>query len=311
MPPAARATERDEALTLAGERRLVFLGTVAALLFAALYVVAVRSGWGQRLDGAALEGRTHRAPVLTATGHLLDTISVSSLVLLGGAVVAVAFARRRVHLAFTSAAVVVGAVATSELLKRVLLGRPDLDYTDTLRHKPTFPSGHTTVAMSLAVALVLVVPARSRPLTALVTVGYACMVGAGTVTAGWHRPSDVIGGMLVVLTWAAAATLVLLRQRGATPEREPALRVERLVDPVFAWTGAVLLGIGFVGFVIVFVALRQDRLAAVRLNGAYAAALAAIVGSALVLMAAFLTALRGTGLDRGGTVSASAVEQHP
>jgi hypothetical protein len=64
-----------------------------------------------------------------------------------------------------------------------------------------------------------------------------------------------------------------------------------------AWSGAVLLALGFAGFVIVYLAIRQDRLDAVRLDGAYAASLVAIVGVAFVLVAAFLAALRGVGLD--------------
>jgi hypothetical protein len=69
------------------------------------------------------------------------------------------------------------------------------------------------------------------------------------------------------------------------------------VSPTLAWTGAVLLALAFVGFAGVYLAIRQDRLDAVRLDGAYAASLVAIVGVGLVLVAAFLASLRGVGLD--------------
>jgi hypothetical protein len=151
--------------------------------------------------------------------------------------------------------------------------------------------------MSLGVAFVLVVPARVRATTAVFAVAYACLIGTGTVTAGWHRPSDVMGGFLVVAIWAALSTAGLIRWRGATAERESQHFGEPVVSPALAWAGAVLLALGFAGFVIVYLAIRQDRLDAVRLDGAYAASLVAIVGVAFVMVAAFLAALRGVGLD--------------
>lgn len=284
--------------TTADRRRdwLLALALLSAVLLVVLYVVAVRTAWGQRLDDASLDGRTARPVVLHATSRLLDTISLSSLALLGGAATAVAVARRRVHLALAAAVVVVGANVTSQILKHVVLGRPDLlGSPEPLG--PSFPSGHTTIAMSLALAFVLVVPARARAVTALCGLVYACLIGTGTVTAGWHRPSDVMGGFLVVMMWAGLTTATLLRSRGASPEREAAHLGEPVVSPTLAWTGAALLALAFSGFVVVYLAIRQDRLDAVRLDGAYAAALVAIVGVGLVLMAALLAALRGVGLD--------------
>ncbi len=273
------------------------LASVSAVLLVALYVVAVRTKWGQDLDDAALDGRTTRSVVIRATGRLLDTISITSLALLGGAATVIAVARGRIHLALTAAAVVVGAVVTTEILKLVVLGRPDLLGSNDPLPTPSFPSGHATVAMSLAVAFTLVVPARARGVIALGGVAYACLIGTGTVTAGWHRPSDVMGGFLVVMMWAGIAAASLIRWRGATPEREAEHLGEPDINPTMAWMGAVLLALGFVGFVIVYLAIRQDRLDAVRLDGAYAASLVAIVGVGLVLMSALLASLRGVGLD--------------
>jgi len=287
----------DAGLARRGREWLLALALVSAVLLMILYLVAVRTGWGQRLDNAALDGRTTRAVVLHATGRLLETISVTSLALLGGAAAAIAAARRRTHLALAAAGVVVGAIVTSEILKRVILGRPELSGSADPLPAPSFPSGHTTIAMSLAVAFVLVVPARARGVTALCGLAYACLIGMGTVTAGWHRPSDVMGGFLVVTLWAGLVTAALIRWRGAAPERESEHFGEPVVSPTLAWTGAVLLALAFVGFAGVYLAIRQDRLDAVRLDGAYAASLVAIVGVGLVLVAAFLASLRGVGLD--------------
>ncbi len=283
----------------ADQRRdwLLVLALASAFLLLALYVVAVRTRWGQDLDDAALDGRTDRTVVLRATGRLLETISVTSLALLGGAAAVIAMVRRRIYLAFAAAVVVGGSVVTSEILKRVVLSRPILLGGDDPLPIPSFPSGHATVAMSLAVAFALVVPARARGVTALCGLAYACLIGTGTVTAGWHRPSDVMGAYLVVTMWAGLVGAALIRWRGATLERESEHFGEPTVSPTLGWTGAGLLALGFVGFAIVYVAIRQDRLDAVRLSGAYFASLVGILGVGLVLMASLLAALKGVGLD--------------
>jgi membrane-associated phospholipid phosphatase len=274
---------------------LVAVAALAVVLLAVLYLVAVQTGWGQRLDIAALDGRTGRPVVLRATSRLLDTISITSLALLGGAALAIATARGRIHLAITAGVTVLGANVSTQVLKQVL-GRPGLVADDPLP-AASFPSGHTTVAMSLAVAFVLVVPPRLRTLTALLGLAYACLIGTGTVTAGWHRPSDVLGGFLVVTAWAGITTAALIRWRGATSAAGGSRSAEPRVSPALARVGAVLLALGFAGFVIVYVALRLDRLDAVRLDGAFAAAQIAIVGGGFLVMAALLAALRGVVLD--------------
>jgi len=271
------------------------LAVLCVLAFGVLYLVAVRTGWGQNLDNAALVGRTTRPEVVRATDRLLNTISVSSLVLVGGVIVLIALLRGRPHLALTAAVLVVGANLTTEVLKHWILGRPTLVQPNPLG--PSFPSGHSTVAMSLALALVLVVPETARALTALGAFAYAALVGVGVVTAGWHRPSDVAGAYLVTTAWAALATAFLLAWRGTTRVRRPRQALAPLVPPLLVGGGLVLLVIGFLGLAATLVALRQDQLDAVRFDEAYAAALTLIVGSGLVLVAALLAALRGVALD--------------
>ena len=294
MPEAARAPDADEEQSRV--HRLLLLAITAAVLLLALYLLAVHTRWGQRLDDAAFDGRTARASVLRATGRLLDTISVGSLAFLGAVILGVAVVRRRVSLALTAGVVVLGANVTTQVLKELVLGRTDLVPPPDILG-PSFPSGHTTVAMSLALALVLVVPARLRTFAALLGLIYACMVGTGTVTAGWHRPSDVMGGFLVVTMWGAGATALLVWSRGTTEEPEDLDDAGPIISPAFAYVGAGLLGIAFLGFAGAFIAIRQERLDAVRLGGAYVASLAAIAGVGLVGMAGFLAAIHGAALD--------------
>lgn len=65
--------------------------------------------------------------------------------------------------------------------------------------------------MSVVFGLALVVPYRLRAAAVGVCVVWASFVGAYTVAAGWHRPSDVIGADLMVLTVACGFTSALAR----------------------------------------------------------------------------------------------------
>src|SRR5690606_4366503 len=86
MPPARRPAP--------GVPALLGLAAAAAAATAALYGLAVRTEAGQRLDDAALGdlGGAGWARARQATNDLLDTISVSSLTLIGAAIMAIALA---------------------------------------------------------------------------------------------------------------------------------------------------------------------------------------------------------------------------
>ncbi len=66
-----------------------------------------------------------------------------------------------------------------------------------------------TAAATLACSLVLVVPPRLRPYAAVLGAAFALAVAGSVVRLGWHYPSDVVGGVLIALTWAAAAVAAL------------------------------------------------------------------------------------------------------
>ena len=113
------------------------------------------------------------------------------------AIALIGFVRRRGDLAVAAAVMVAGANASTQLLKTHLT-RPELD---GFPMPNSFPSGHTTAATSVAFALVLVLPAAFRGLVALIGAAYAAVIGVATVWAEWHRPSDTIAALLVVLAW--------------------------------------------------------------------------------------------------------------
>jgi len=181
-------------------------GVLVALACAAgvvvLHRVFVATAHGQAVDEAALSGARARLWRLQDSADLvLDSVSALAVLAALAAVAVVALVQRRVRLALAAVALVVGALATTQVVKRLLLVRPDLDVTYALDN--SLPSGHTTFAAAVSAAALLVSPVRLRPLVAVVGAAYTAVIGVGTLAAGWHRPSDVVAAALVVLAWGA------------------------------------------------------------------------------------------------------------
>ena len=61
----------------------------------------------------------------------------------------------------------------------------------------SFPSGHATAAMSLALCSVIASPARWRPRVAAFMAAFVVAVCYSFLELRWHYPSDVLGGFLV------------------------------------------------------------------------------------------------------------------
>jgi membrane-associated phospholipid phosphatase len=284
---------------------LLALGCVAT--FVLVYAIAVRTAHGQRIDEAAVRGRLGSAVARAAAGDLLTTISVGSLTLAIAALVGQALLRRRVALALVGAAIVVGSLLTSEVLKHVILTRPPLS-TGGPDHN-TFPSGHTTIAFAVGIAATLVAPPRWRRAVAAAAFLFGTSIGIATVAAGWHRPSDVVGAMLVVVGWAAGVVLaVVLVDSGAFREYRPALRrhrpgAEDHAEDAEPWPRPVVavsyvglaLALLMLGWAVAFAIVAAQHVGAIDLtkpNAAFVAACASIAAAAALLLAALMTVLR-------------------
>ena len=115
----------------------------------------------------------------------------------------------------------IGAGLTTQVLKQLLTHQglqerllgPDHPFVFS------FPSGHTTAAASLAVALLLVAPPRMRPAAAAAGIAFTLAMAVAVIVLHWHFPSDVLGGLLVVGSWcfAVIAALRLTRPRRPAP----------------------------------------------------------------------------------------------
>ncbi|MGK5441480.1 phosphatase PAP2 family protein [Micromonospora sp. URMC 105] len=192
----------------------VWLVVLALAQAAALVVVwrfAVHTGTGQWLDTVALTGnRIGQERIDGPVDRILNAMSVVSLLAATAVIGFIALIRGRKGLAVAATLLIAGANVTTQLLKYVL-DRPALGIDperDAVGN--SLPSGHTTIAASVALALVLVLPPKVRPLGAFLGVAYAASAGVATLSAGWHRPSDAVAAFLVVGVWAALAGLLLL-----------------------------------------------------------------------------------------------------
>jgi membrane-associated phospholipid phosphatase len=225
----------------------MLLGSIVG--FVATYFVAVRTVRGQLVDVTALDGHAVQPrTVVSGATTLLGTISLASLVLGLGFIVAISFVRRRFFRGYVAAIIVTGSVVSTELLKRRLLPRPAL-VTLSPGNTPlnTLPSGHTTIAISIVVALMFVLPRRGRALAAILGAPYATGIGIATIVTHWHRPSDVLAAIGVVGAWTSVGLLAVQRlqipaERTTTPEKD----WERFIRPtvfVMAAGGIVSLAI--------------------------------------------------------------------
>ncbi|MCK9794842.1 hypothetical protein M1843_13910 [Isoptericola sp. 4D.3] len=170
--------------------------------FAALYLLAVRTEVGQRLDDEAL-GAT--ASLWDATVPLTRLVR-AALPLVLAAVVLVPLARAvgaRAWRRLAAGALVVGiSVLGSQLLKHVLLDRPDLGHQSIPEN--SYPSGHVAAVTALCVAIVLLWPGGA---SRAVVAGWslvALVAVAVNVVSFAHRPSDVLGALLLVGAVTAA-----------------------------------------------------------------------------------------------------------
>ena len=213
---------------------LLLAGQIVA--FVALWRFAVDTEHGQTLDWIALSGNSiGQDRVAGLTGTVLNAMSVLSLLVATVVIGFIALIRSRIGLAVASMMLIAGANVTTQLLKHVII-RPDLGVDpERAAAGNSLPSGHTAVAASVAVALVLVLPRTVRAWGALIGAGYSALAGVATLSAGWHRPSDALAALLIVGAWAALAGLLLLLIQPPAAKVDPTDAHRRM---------AVVLGVG-------------------------------------------------------------------
>jgi membrane-associated phospholipid phosphatase len=231
---------------------VVFFAAAAAVL---IYRVALATGWGFRLDSSVLgQGVDASANprVYNATSDLLDTIDIASLAAIGFGIATIAVLRRRPASAIAAGVLIVGANITTQVLKKVLGSSDPLGSEGVRAGIGAYPSGHATVALSLALALVIVAPPALRGVTAVAGTLYASGVGIAVVALGWHYPSDVLGGFAVCAAWAAAAAVGAWAFSG---RRQAAVRRETA-----GVSATMIAAVAVTAAIATLVITRRDRL---------------------------------------------------
>jgi membrane-associated phospholipid phosphatase len=186
------------------------LALLCALGFVATFLVALHSARGFHDDATLFRHVSGNAALpVRATGAaraLLLAIDVGFIAVALAVLVVLALLRRHALRGVAAVAIVVCSVASVEALKH---GLPHLGPAIPHGRPATFPSGHTSIAVSLGVALVLAAPPVLRPAAALLGAAYAAGVGLAVILLGWHLPSDVVGSFFVCGFWAAAIASLL------------------------------------------------------------------------------------------------------
>jgi membrane-associated phospholipid phosphatase len=210
------------------------LALSSALAFAVIYATAVHTYRGQVVENRALEGAQFDA----SSRQLLALVSVPNIAIGLLVIVAVGLLCRRPRAAVRAVAVVVLANVLTQVLKYAILTRPDLA-SDSAAN--TFPSGHTVAYTSFVVGLLIVIPGVLRAVASVLGAVLVSVVSFQLLAFGWHRASDVIGGLLLVLALVALAQVVL-PDRGARAGSGP--RSPRAIVLLVAGTGVGVLATG-------------------------------------------------------------------
>lgn len=237
MPPTARAPRRLPSWTW----WLALAACVAGV--ALVYAALVWSSAGQVLEyqvfRAVEERYADTVPDVTSqVVRILPLALAVGMALASLGALAVARWRRRGLLALL---VLAGSNLTTQLLKAAL---PRPEHADGVPWSGgnSLPSGHMTLATGAAVAALLLVPARWRPLTTVLGAVVSACTGAVAYTEAWHRPSDMAAAALVSAAWGLLA-VPFARYDGAP---RPAPRGARGVEATLWSLGVAGLAAGLV-----------------------------------------------------------------
>ena len=102
----------------------------------------------------------------------------------------------------------------------------------------SLPSGHTTVAMSLALALVMIAPEWFRGPAAWIGYIWTSLVGISVMVFGWHRPADVLVAMAICGFWALILCPLETRVRHGVPVQK-AMAVIAMASALITVLGVV------------------------------------------------------------------------
>ena len=237
--------------------RIALIGAaIGVVLLAVTWYVSHYVGFVRRADVNILLGfaQLNRPRLDRLTQFIATLCDPQRYVFLALIPVALALARRRFRVAAMIAVVLLCANETTQLLKPLLVAPRDPVSWSPIG-EASWPSGHATASMTLALCTVIAAPPRRRPAVAAAMVAFALAVCYSFLELGWHYPSDVFGGFLVAATWTLLGIAGLSLYEARVGVRTPPARqlsppvsvsVGRALAPMGALLGAVAVCIGLV-----------------------------------------------------------------
>jgi membrane-associated phospholipid phosphatase len=227
VPAYSAATVRPRRLTsrvhASGPGRPLALALLCVVALALVWVVANLVPAAQYKDAVLLHDFTLLShPRVDRVGNfLLHLLEPTIFIIWGIALVATALARGRPRIALAVVAVMALAPFTTETLKP-LVAHSHAHVDGVWIGAASWPSGHSTAALTLALCVALVTPSRWRPIVAALGGAFAVAAGCSLLILEWHMPSDVLGGYLVATLWMALAVAVLRFAEQRRPTHEHA-----------------------------------------------------------------------------------------
>ncbi|WLP92916.1 phosphatase PAP2 family protein [Gordonia sp. NB41Y] len=187
----------------------IALAVIALVLAGGVYAVAIWTSFGQLVDQYVLDA-VRSSSAVAHVPHLLTVDAVTDpKVWLVAAALAIAgslipgitgqsrigptLGRTAVLLAFPPVVILV-----VRFLRDVVLPRPQL-HDWIVETSNSAPSGHTAAVMSCVVVLIAAAPKWLRPVVIALGGTWASVIAFGLIADGWHRPSDVVMSVLIVI----------------------------------------------------------------------------------------------------------------
>lgn len=271
-------------------RRMLAGAAACMAAFALLLALAYGFGPAEWLDGNALAGfvAASDSPLSRFAAGFTWLCNPAQYLVLVLPLLAYALLKRGPRRAAAAALLIGGANVSSQVLKPLLAHQRDLSPWPQL-HGPSaaaFPSGHTTAAMALAFAAVLVAPRAYRPIVAGIGGAFALAVSVSLLVLNWHYPSDVVGGQLLACAWCLIALAALRWSEARWPERGSMRRAAR--QAIVVPSPALLAAVAIVPLAVI--ATRAGALLRFAGDHTSAVAVAALIAaSAAVLLGAVTT----------------------
>ncbi len=265
---------------------------LAALSGAAAFFLTAFAAFGlgtvKRTDQSILAScawlfhRPHVYAIANAIARLCDP---KLYVALAAVPIAIALVRGRRRPAIASVAILVGASVTTQLVQPLFSSaRPSAAHLGISPSPSSWPSGHATAAMALALAALIALPPGWRRWSAAGGAAFAIAVSYSVLVLRWHYASDVVGGLLVAGVWGIAVIGVAFRSAPVRARRAWAEPRRAQLSPSLV----VLLGaLALVGSVALALPLRAYEYPtwppAFAVAGATIALLAVVLASGAML----------------------------